>query len=545
MVAIKNEEFFSVINDQRREGIKGRNDMVRYKEIKQGRQLVNNGILETVARSRSEVADLLANIKCGKSKSINLRRRINNDVDLEMKSQGKMPRLDEVDAENFLPNIEKWELKARDLLKHRISKCILASSSKSLLIAQYQTRMEEYDEAFDLIKNEESCPMLEEIIETFEKYQEKKEEILNKEYIISNDCSKSQATNNVINKRNIEMKIMLRDMTVFNIVNTGKKEEKDSLIDGKHAFLNKEITTLNDEFLEFKNLVFNSFLYMQETTLGKNVPTSSDMVQKEFVALGAFNPLKLMGWYTQVIIKIETLGLREKKCLMNNTFNTENAEKNSYNKADNSTTIDVSRSKGDHSFDQVHSNNILTGLDELDDNHGMNEKTDFEERDITIHINTQNNKNEKQNFRQALRRTSNFRNTQEDQHKKISQTMADFALRYGEQDDYLNANKMMDLNNVRRKNYETIVNKINRTGMRRSSSAFKVNNVLDDTTNGGTLTDRNLASTDNYGNKNSGVLPAINNFQQSLGRKDHNASATNTLRNKTEVIGIKGNLTGR
>jgi len=49
-------------------------------------------------------------------------------------------------------------------------------------------------------------------------------------------------------------------------------DEKDKMLNDKHNMIDSEINTLNDEFLEFKNLVYNSFLFFQKTVLGKNVP---------------------------------------------------------------------------------------------------------------------------------------------------------------------------------------------------------------------------------------------------------------------------------
>lgn len=57
---------------------------------------------------------------------------------------------------------------------------------------------------------------------------------------------------------------------------------------------------------------------------------------------------------------------------------------------------------------------------------------------------------------------------------KKNQTMNDFELKYGENDDYMNTNKMLDFNTVRRKNYNNIVKRTNNTLLRRSNSNFRM-----------------------------------------------------------------------
>ena len=103
--------------------------MVRYKEIKQNKIAANHEIVKTVSRSRSEVQAMLNNHDNSQMQCLNLRRRINNEVEMEQKNQAKFPKHKEIDAENFLPQIEKWELRvqnvgAQDLFSEaRIEQC--------------------------------------------------------------------------------------------------------------------------------------------------------------------------------------------------------------------------------------------------------------------------------------------------------------------------------------------------------------------------------------------------------------------------------------
>jgi hypothetical protein len=52
--------------------------------------------------------------------------------------------------------------------------------------------------------------------------------------------------------------------------------------------------------------------------------------------------------------------------------------------------------------------------------------------------------------------------------------MNDFDLKYGDPDDFLNANKMLDFKTVRRKNHESILFRVNKKGFGGRSSSFNV-----------------------------------------------------------------------
>jgi hypothetical protein len=52
--------------------------------------------------------------------------------------------------------------------------------------------------------------------------------------------------------------------------------------------------------------------------------------------------------------------------------------------------------------------------------------------------------------------------------------MNDFDLKYGDPDDFLNANKMLDFKTVRRKNHESILFRVNKKGFGGRSSSFNI-----------------------------------------------------------------------
>jgi hypothetical protein len=98
-----------------------------------------------------------------------------------------------------------------------------------------------------------------------------------------------------------------------------------------------------------------------------------------------FDPLKVIGWFGQLIDKLNVLNLKEvhNKSMNNTTMNNTTMQDLKNTNCDNSTTLDVSRSnKGaDYSGSDwiENGNKILVGL-------GDNEPSDL---DIADHINSQ------------------------------------------------------------------------------------------------------------------------------------------------------------
>ena len=548
MVNAQNDDYFYTINDERRVIIKDRKNMCRYKEIKINKIHANHEIVKIVSGARSEVQGMLSNHGQSLAQCLNLRRTINNEVEMEQKNQAKFPKHKDIDAENFLPQIEKWELRSRDLLAHRIHMRIFHMNAKSDLITQYVGRMEEYDRAFNYIKNQESCPRLDDIVETFSRFERQKEEILSNEYIIGNEIAVGRTDNNIQIKENNAMKKQLKDTQKFNIDITTKEDAKDKMLNDKHNMMDSEIHSLNDEFLEFKNLVYNSFVYFQKTILGKNVPQGKDVgEEKQFMALGQFDPLKLMGWFTQLTRTLKALDIKEKlPNFLQQTIDTNNKDI-SQKIADNSTTMDASGSIGkEYSLDKI-KDPILAGLDDVDTNHGLiktGTQTDFND---TLQVPF--------NPKTKVRRCSQYATPVSLEHDQ-NQKMHDFALKYGDRDDYLNANRMINLDVVRQKNYKTIVANANRnTFLRRSSSAYRLGfedtQTLNKTdrapTMGGTggFTPRMTGGFNNTASGGAGsTLPVLKNFARSLEKKGTNSGDISTTTNTLRVLagGLNGVL---
>jgi len=160
------------------------------------------------------------------------------------------------------------------------------------------------------------------------------------------------------------------------------------------------------------------------------------------MALGQFDPLKLMGWFTQLTRTLKELDIKEKlPNFLQQTIDTNNKDI-SLKIADNSTTMDASGSIGkEYSLDKI-KDPILAGLDDVDTNHGLiktGTQTDFND---TLQVPF--------NPKTKVRRCSQYA-TPVSMENEQNQKMHDFALKYGDRDDYLNANRMINLDVVRQK----------------------------------------------------------------------------------------------
>jgi hypothetical protein len=233
---------------------------------------------------------MLGAYKDGVSKSVGLRRTILGEV--VMATRGGAGRLGtaKLNVADVLPRIEDWEMRSRDLLKHRIKTKIVANRNRATLIANYVQRMEDFDQGLCDIKERESVPELEEILSVFERVESKRADLGERMVGISVESDQLNAKNNALTRENTEATAIIGELEEFNDIHGSLHEQKDQRIDNKLKSIRKEISFLNDEFLDFKDIVYESFLYWEHTRLGKTVPVSKDMVQKEFIQLGAFNP---------------------------------------------------------------------------------------------------------------------------------------------------------------------------------------------------------------------------------------------------------------
>jgi hypothetical protein len=150
--------------------------------------------------------------------------------------------------------------------------------------------MEDFDQGMCDIKERESVPELGEILSVFERVESKRADLGERMVGISVESDQLNAKNNALIRENTDCTAMIGELEEFNDIHGSLHEQKDQRIDNKLISIREEISFLDDEFLDFKDIVYESFLYWEGTKLGKTVPVSKDMVQKEFIQLGAFNP---------------------------------------------------------------------------------------------------------------------------------------------------------------------------------------------------------------------------------------------------------------
>jgi len=260
------------------------------------------GLEKDVFRSRSMVTQMMGAYKDGVAKSVSLRRNIISEIITRPKSSAK-GKEKTFDPLANMPKIQAWELRARDLVKHRIKVSIIRNRERTFTLGNYVQRMESFDFAISHIKNKESVPDLEEIIQTLERFESMQEDIATKNYINSNESDRITARNNRLIRESEQMRKLLKEREAFNKLNNSKQGAKDKFIEERLSSVKQEVKQLSEDYLEFKELAYQSFMYFEPKILTTFVPIGRDMVQKEFIELGAFNPMKLMGWFTQLITK--------------------------------------------------------------------------------------------------------------------------------------------------------------------------------------------------------------------------------------------------
>jgi predicted esterase YcpF (UPF0227 family) len=279
-----------MINDSRRLNQMFLREMVRHRDVNVQKRRVNDIIEKSVERSRSLVGEMLGAYKDGVSKSVGLRRTILTEVNMANRSSMSRIATGKLNVNDVLPKIEDWEMRSRDLLKHRIKTRIVANRTRATLIANYVQRMEDFDQGLCDIKERESVPELEEILSVFERVESKRADLGERMVGISVESDQLNAKNNALTRENNEATAIIAEFEEFNDIHCSLHEQKDQRIDNKLKSIRKESSFLDEEFLDFKDIVYESFLYWEVTNLGQTVPVSKDMVQKEFIQLGAFNP---------------------------------------------------------------------------------------------------------------------------------------------------------------------------------------------------------------------------------------------------------------
>lgn len=377
---------------------------------------------------------------------------------------------------DVLPKIEDFEMKSRDLLRHRIRTKINDNRSRAKLISNYVSRMEDFDQGMCYIKDRESVPDIEQILETFERVESKRADLGNRMHGISVESDQLNAKNNALLRENEKTNAELTELEEFNDIHLTLHEQKDGRVAKKLKDIKEESVFLDDEFLDFKDIVYQSFLFWETTPVGKSVPLTKDMVQREFIQLGAFNPMKLMGWFTQMTMKIAALKVKSKVKTEGDQSRLDSGMTKYINIHG---TKDTSEGMST-TMDQSGSRNLLSGTTknyETSDGVPHRVVTDYTAGDYIDKGSPRNNRileglDEHPELckTEASKPPKNLSSTlphvppgmppiaikKKDGHNL---TMNDFELKYGDQGDYMNDYRMLDFNVVRAKNYRTMLKK--------------------------------------------------------------------------------------
>lgn len=186
--------------------------------------------------------------------------------------------------------------------------------------------MEEIDGCFTKIKFEESITEVNDIIEDLVRIHEKKNDIYSKMYDIGNVMTDFKLKNKFLVKYNKDCEEMIESLNDTNADNEDGKQQKNTKIFDTLEIYQNENEWLDNESVQLKVHCKNAFAHWSRTTIGRMTPAPSDMMNKEFIALGAFVPTKLLGWFDTIINSL---------C----------DHKDHKSKADKSTAYDFSRSR--------------------------------------------------------------------------------------------------------------------------------------------------------------------------------------------------------
>jgi hypothetical protein len=148
-----------------------------------------------VVQSRQAVSNLLIGYKRGLHESINLRRAIQSELTINSRRVSKIPAMPIPDIKTFMVTMERYEIESRDLLKHSIMMNILRNRHHTDLINKYILKMEEFDHAFNKIKERESVTDISEILQSLERNQVAMDLLQSKMYQIENEVKRYEGQN--------------------------------------------------------------------------------------------------------------------------------------------------------------------------------------------------------------------------------------------------------------------------------------------------------------------------------------------------------------
>jgi hypothetical protein len=99
------------------------------------------------------------------------------------------------DIKTFMVTMERYEIESRDLLKHSIMMNMLRNRHNTDLINKYISKMEEFDHAFNKIKERESVTDISEILQSLERNQVAMDLLQSKMYQIENEVKRYEGQN--------------------------------------------------------------------------------------------------------------------------------------------------------------------------------------------------------------------------------------------------------------------------------------------------------------------------------------------------------------
>lgn len=190
------------------------------------------------------------------------------------------------------------------------------------------------------------------------------------------------------------------------------------------------------------------------------------MLHKEFVELGQFNPVNLLGWFVQLVTKLEQFNIKPEKPKTPTNTGFINIAANWVKEVgdeNNSTTIANS-----------HSNKLTTNMTDSDlvlhkelENEEAAAKRLFSGESGDDRFSDSNSVNENNHGSKLPKIKSAPK-------RNLGDTMKGFELTYGEKQDYMNENRMLDFNQVRIKNYRNMLTRqqLKNTGGRQVVSSY-------------------------------------------------------------------------
>lgn len=76
---------------------------------------------------------------------------------------------------------------------------------------------------------------------------------------------------------------------------------------------------MKKDYLDTKQEIFEGFKFFGDTRVGQFVPMGKDLEGIDFVKIGAFNPVKLLGWFEEVVTTLSNIKDTDKSMAFRST----------------------------------------------------------------------------------------------------------------------------------------------------------------------------------------------------------------------------------